>query len=88
MPRSVALRFEREALHWSLGIDGARDEQWRAIVFDGVQGFDVPADAAFRMPNPTPLTLRFRYDAPEGWMAQTPHFPMQMREGEQVRWPR
>lgn len=88
MPLSVTLHYEREALHWSLGIDGAHGGQWRAIVFDGVQGFDVPAEAAFRMPNPTPLTLRFRYDAPEGWMAETPDFSMQMREGEQVRWPR
>ena len=69
-PLVVRFRHEDEALYWTFG--PYRDGHYRAILFDGLQGFEVPPEIGYRVPEIKELRIRVRYDSPEGWATYSP----------------
>ena len=58
-PFSAHFRYDDGVLHWTLGpYDGG---QYRFVLSDGAQAFDVPREEGFRLPGASGLTLRIAY---------------------------
>ncbi|MCU1229779.1 MAG: hypothetical protein JWO97_2663 [Acidobacteria bacterium] len=63
-PFSAHFRYDDGVLHWKLGpYEGG---QYRFVLGDGAQAFDVPSEEGFRLPGARGLTLRIAYLPPKG----------------------
>ena len=69
-PLTAEFDYRDGTLFWRFGpyVDG----NWRVLIANGVQAFDVPRTDAFRLPDIPGIALRIRYDSPEGWTAYSP----------------
>src|SRR6185436_17042720 len=69
-------RYRAGSLFWKLGpYDRGR---YRVLLGDGVQAFDVPREDAFRLPDIPGLTVRLRYDSPDGWTTYSRPIALQL----------
>jgi hypothetical protein len=87
--RDVPLRadfsYEDGDFFWDLG---PYETGRYAIVYgDGVERFDVEPRAGYRH-HAAVLTLRVRYEAPEGWVAFSPGISLDLRGNGRARWER
>jgi hypothetical protein len=64
-PLTWQFRYRDGSLFWKLGPHTTG--RYRVLLADGVQAFDVPPEDAFRLPDLPGMTLRLRYDSPQGW---------------------
>jgi hypothetical protein len=69
-PMTLAFHHRDDKLFWTFGPYG--DGGWHVIMDDGRQSFAVPAEDGFHLPGVRALSLRVRYDSPEGWRTYSP----------------
>jgi hypothetical protein len=85
-PLDVAFHYERPALHWDFGPYAAG--RYHVLVADGWETFDVPRREALYIPGVTALSVRVRYDAPQGWVTYSPAMVLDFSRGSDFRWQR
>lgn len=73
-------------LAWSLG--PYEDGAWAFVLDDGLERFDVPRRGGFRLGETDRLTLRVRYESPEGWVTYSQPLTIELGAGTPVRWRR
>lgn len=68
----LEVRFHHvgDVLYWNFG--PYRDGRYRVVLYDGLQGFDVPREIGYRVPELHALRVRVRYDSPAGWATYSP----------------
>jgi hypothetical protein len=69
-PLEVRFQHQGDALFWQFG--PYHDGRYRVVLYDGIQGFDVPPHIGYRVPEIHALRVRVRYDSPQGWAAYSP----------------
>jgi hypothetical protein len=84
-PMSVELDGARDRVFWDFG--PYNDGQYRIILGDGMQGFDVPREAGFRLPVDS-LGLRVRFDSPAGWATYSPDLTIDVAHSQRLVWRR
>jgi len=65
VPLTWRFRYRDGSLFWKLG--PYPNGKYHVLLGDGLQAFDVPREDAFRLPDIPGLTVRLRYDSPDGW---------------------
>jgi hypothetical protein len=86
VPLSAKFDFEEGALFWDFG--PYADGQWRVLIADGVQAFDVPRRDGFRLGNLPGMTLRVRYESPQGWVTVSPDIALDFVHHPERQWVR
>ena len=77
--------YEGGNFFWELG--PYETGQYAIVYGDGIEKFDVAPRAGYRH-HAAVLTLRVRYEAPEGWVAVTPDISLDLRTDRRARWER
>ena len=85
-PLSTEFHFKDGVLRWTFG--PYRDGRYRVIIANGIQAFDVPREDAFRLPDLPGLTLRVRYDSPQGWVTYSPDIALDFVHHPDYEWHR
>jgi hypothetical protein len=85
-PLTVNFDATRGALFWEFGPYEAG--QYRVVIADGRQAFDVPRRAGFRLAGIPALPLRVRYQAPDGWVTYSDDLEVSLAEGRTLVWHR
>ncbi|HEX7150431.1 MAG TPA: hypothetical protein VF618_03010 [Thermoanaerobaculia bacterium] len=85
-PLTARFHYRKPALHWDLGPHDAG--QYHAVIANGYQAFPVPRRDALNLPGVNALSLRIRYDSPEGWTTYSPEIPMDFTKGTEFAWKR
>lgn len=85
-PLSAQFEYRDAALFWKFG--PYADGKYRVLLADGVQAFDVPRQDGFRLPDIPGLTLRIRYDSPEGWFTYSPELTLDFVRQPRLNWSR
>ena len=80
------LTVRGDAVFWHLG--PYADGQYRFLIADGVQAFDVPRDDGFHLPGVDAFPLRVGYRSPEGWVTYSPAMTVDVRRQIGARWRR
>ena len=83
-PLSAHFRFSGEDLFWDLG--PYREGEYRFVLADGAEAYDMPRRAGFKLGRLSVLPLRVEYDSPAGWITYSPE--LRLREGTSRRWSR
>jgi hypothetical protein len=83
-PLNASFRFTGEDLFWDLG--PYDDGRYRFVLADGVEAYDMPRRAGFKVGRLAVLPLRIEYESPAGWITYSPE--LRLREGASVRWSR
>lgn len=74
MPLTWQFRYRDGSLFWTFGPHTTG--RYRVLLANGLQAFDVPRQDAFRLPDIPGLTVRIRYDSPEGWTTYSPEIAL------------
>lgn len=85
-PLSAAFDYRDGSLFWTFG--PYTEGKYRVLLADGLQAFDVPRDAGFRMPDLPGISLRIRYDSPEGWFTYSPELALDFVRSPRLNWSR
>jgi hypothetical protein len=85
-PMRTEFRFEEGTLHWTFGPYEAGT--WHVLFGDGVQAFAVPPRDAYRIGDMPGISLRVRYDSPQGWVTYSPELVMEFANAKTMRWQR
>jgi hypothetical protein len=85
-PMRAEFRHRDERLFWCFGPYG--EGRWTAILGGGVQAFEVPREDGFHLPGVPGLTLRIRYDSPEGWVTYSPEIALDFARQPEHTWNR
>ncbi len=78
--------YRDASLFWKFG--PYREGRYRVLFVNGQQAFDVPREAGFRLPDLPGLTLRIRYDSPEGWTTYSPDIALDFVRRPRMAWRR
>lgn len=78
-PLSATFDYRDSALFWTFG--PYERGQYRVLLANGVQAFDVPRTDGFRLPDMPGITLRIRYISPEGWTTYSPDLAIDFKKG-------
>jgi hypothetical protein len=84
MPLSASFRFDGEDLFWDLGPYG--NGTYRFVLADGVEAYDTPRRAGFKVGRLDVIPLRVEYVSPAGWITYSPE--LLLRNGSSFRWSR
>lgn len=74
------------ALYWHLG--PYREGRYAFVFGDGVQAFEMPATGGFQLKQVGRLSLRVRYESPEGWITYSPELDLDFTRQPSYRWAR
>lgn len=85
-PLSASFEYRDASLFWKFG--PYADGKYRVLIANGVQAFDVPRVDGFRMPDLTRITLRIRYDSPQGWTTYSPELALDFKRQPRLNWER
>jgi hypothetical protein len=58
------------------------------LIANGVQAFDVPREDGFRLPDIPGISLRIRYDSPQGWVTYSPELALDFVRQPRLNWSR
>lgn len=86
VPLRAEFNYRKETLFWRFG--PYEEGQWRVVLADGLQAFDVPRDDAFSLPGVPGLALRVRYQSPQGWVTYTPELVLDFVKQPDMVWQR
>lgn len=84
-PLDAEFEYRDENLLWRLGPYEAG--QYAFILGDGVERFDVRRQDGYRNGSPR-LSLRVRYESPEGWVTYSPELKLDLADAKDLRWER
>lgn len=85
VPLSAEFHYRKDALFWTFG--PYHDGQWRVVIANGVQAFDLPRSDGFRLGAPG-LSLRVRYASPAGWVTYSPELDLDFVHQPDFAWRR
>ena len=85
-PLSASFAYRDAALFWKFG--PYTEGKYRVLLANGVQAFDVPREDGFRMPDLTGISLRIRYDSPQGWTTYSPELALDFKRQPRLNWSR
>jgi hypothetical protein len=85
-PLSASFDYRDDSLFWTFG--PYPDGKYRVLLGDGVQAFDVPREAGFRLPGMPGISLRIRYDSPQGWFTYSPELALDFVRQPRLNWSR
>jgi len=85
-PLSADFEYRDSALFWKFG--PYAEGQYRVLIANGIQAFDVPREDGFRLPDMPGITLRIRYDSPEGWTTYSPDLALDFARRPRMTWSR
>jgi hypothetical protein len=85
-PLRAEFRHRNEALFWRFG--PYDDGKWRVVLAGGIQAFDVPREDGFKLPGVPGLSLRVRYQSPEGWVTYSPEINLEFARQPELEWHR
>lgn len=85
-PLSAEFEYRDGTLFWEFG--PYEEGRYRVLMGEGVQAFDVPRADGFLLPDIPGLTLRIRYDAPEGWTTYSPPIALDFVHRPRTVWRR
>jgi hypothetical protein len=63
-------------------------EIYAAVLGNGVQAFDVPRQDGFRLPDIPGISLRIRYDSPQGWFTYSDEIALDFVNQPRLNWQR
>jgi hypothetical protein len=85
-PLAVEIRGERTGISWSLG--PYPDGRYRFILGDGSMAVDMPRTGGFLLRQLAPLSLRVKYESPDGWVTYSPVLRIDPVTKAALRWRR
>lgn len=85
-PLQAEFRFENGTLFWDFG--PYETGTWSVLFADGIQAFTIPRHDAFILGNIPGISLRVRYQSPEGWTTYSPEIPMDFTKESRFTWRR
>ncbi|MEO8383354.1 MAG: hypothetical protein ABI779_27105 [Acidobacteriota bacterium] len=85
-PLRAEFRHVRDSLFWRFG--PYANGRWRVVLGGGLQAFDVPRDDGFSLPGVPGLSLRVRYQSPEGWVTYSPDITLDFATQPNFVWHR
>lgn len=85
-PLSAKFEYRDSALFWEFG--PYTDGKYRVLLANGVQAFDVPREDGFRLPDMPGISLRIRYDSPQGWTTYSPEIALDFVKKPRFEWKR
>ncbi|HEX7829872.1 MAG TPA: hypothetical protein VF787_09455 [Thermoanaerobaculia bacterium] len=85
-PLRAEFHHQNDRLFWRFG--PYEQGKWTAILGGGVQAFEVPRVDGFYLPNVPGLSLRIRYDSPEGWVTYSPEIVLDFAKQPDFTWHR
>lgn len=85
-PLQAEFRHRGESLFWSFG--PYERGRWSVLLGGGLQAFDVPRRDGFRLAGVPGLTLRIRYQSPEGWVTYSPELALDFARQPDFAWHR
>jgi hypothetical protein len=83
-PLRAGFRFQGDDLFWDLG--PYRQGTYRFVMADGVEAYDMPRRAGFKVGPTRALPLRIAYRSPAGWITYSPE--LVARRESVLRWSR
>jgi len=85
-PLSASFDYRDQALFWTFG--PYTDGKYRVLLGNGVQAFDVPRQDGFRLPDIPGISLRIRYDSPQGWFTYSDEIALDFARQPRLNWRR
>ena len=85
-PLSADFDYRAGSLFWTFG--PYTDGRWRVLLGNGVQAFDVPREEGFQLPDIPGISLRIRYDSPQGWTTYSPELALDFVQKPKMSWRR
>lgn len=85
-PLRAEFHHRDEALFWRFG--PYETGRWSVIFGGGMQAFAVPREEGFRLAGVPGLTLRVRYESPEGWVTYSPEIALDFARQPNLVWHR
>jgi hypothetical protein len=83
-PLTLEMHAVGRTLHWTLG--PYRSGRYFFVLGDGIQAVEVPAVGGFQLKGVGALTLRLKYESPEGWITYSPELAMDFTREPSFRW--
>jgi hypothetical protein len=84
LPLSVRFVYRDGSLRWELAPEG----EFRIVLADGAQAFDVPSRAGFRIAAGPTLNLKVRRKTAQGWVTYSSDLAFPLAEGATLEWHR
>jgi hypothetical protein len=85
-PLEAKFHFENSELYWDLG--PYEEGRYTALVANGWEAFAIPRRDALHLPGMNGITLRIRYDSPEGWTTYSPDLSLDFVRQPDKTWKR
>jgi len=85
-PLTLEMHAAGTTLHWTLG--PYREGRYFFIFGDGLQAFQMPAVGGFQLKQARSLSLKLKYESPQGWMTYSPELAMDFTRSTSFRWSR
>jgi hypothetical protein len=85
-PLRAEIHGEATGITWELG--PYRDGDYKLLLGDGAIAVEMPRTGGFLLREPAPLTLRVKYESPEGWATYSPPLTVDPARRTVVRWRR
>lgn len=85
-PLTIEIHAVGRTLHWTLG--PYQEGRYTFVLGNGIQAFDMPAVGGFQLRQAGALSLRLKYQSPEGWTTYSPELAMDFSRNPVFRWSR
>lgn len=85
-PLRAEFHHRNDTLFWRLG--PYADGRWSVLLDEGAEAFVVPREDGFRFANVPGVSLRIRYDSPEGWVTYSPEIALDFTRQPDFTWHR
>lgn len=85
-PLTLEIHAVGRTLHWTLG--PYKDGKYSFVLGNGLQAFDMPAIGGFQLRQAGALSLRLKYQSPDGWSTYSPELAMDFSRNPVFRWSR
>ena len=79
----MEIHGEGTGISWSMG--PYADGRYRFVLGDGAVAFGMPRTGGFLLRQLAPISLRVKYEAPEGWVTYSPELRIDPATKEVVR---
>lgn len=85
-PLSVRFDIRQQELHWEFG--PYAEGKYSALLADGLEAWDMPRRSALNLPGVATLSVRVRYESPQGWTTYSPPIGLDFVKQADASWQR
>lgn len=85
-PLTAEMHAAGRTLHWTLG--PYSNGRYFIVLGDGIHSVEVPPVGGFQLKRVGTMTLRLKYESPEGWITYSPELAMDFTRAPSFRWAR